>query len=194
MTEGERGSADRSWDAGMMARVCAGDDTALGALYDQYASLVHGIALRLVGPSRANDITQDVFIRLWERPEGFDPARGSLRAYVTVMARRRSIDALRRHGRSVAREERVARHDPGVTPNVDEAAMALVEADRVRAAVESLPAEQRRCVELAYYEGLTYREVASAMGAPEGTTKSRLRLALARLAASLDDEGAVEWA
>ena len=194
MTEGERGSADRSWDAGMMARVCAGDDTALGVLYDQYASLVHGIALRLVGPSRANDITQDVFIRLWERPEGFDPARGSLRAYVTVMARRRSIDALRRHGRSVAREERVARHDPGVTPNVDEAAMALVEADRVRAAVESLPAEQRRCVELAYYEGLTYREVASAMGAPEGTTKSRLRLALARLAASLDDEGAVEWA
>ena len=65
---------------------------------------------------------------------------------------------------------------------------------RVRSAVAALPPEQRRCVELAYYEGLTYREVAVAMGAPEGTTKSRLRLALARLAASLDDVGAIEWA
>ena len=194
MTEGDRIWPDRSWEASVMARVAAGDDSALGMIYDQYSSLVYGIAARLVGTTRASDVTQEVFIRLWERPEGFDSTRGSLRTYVTVMARRRSIDALRRHGRVVAREERVARHDPRVAAHVDEAAMALIDADRVRAAVASLPAEQRRCIELAYFEGLSYREVATAMGAPEGTTKSRLRLALARLAASLDDEGVVEWA
>lgn len=178
----------------MLARLRSGDDRALGALYDQYGSLVHGIAVHLVGTSRASDITQEVFLRLWERPEMFDPSRGSLRTFLAVAARRRAIDALRREGRAVAREERAVHHQPTVAPDVDEAAMALVDASRVRRAVAALPAEQRRCVELAYFDGLTYREVAVAMGAPEGTTKSRLRLALARLAASLEDEGAVEWA
>jgi RNA polymerase sigma-70 factor (ECF subfamily) len=181
-----------SWECGLVARLRAGDDSALATIYDQYSALVHGIARRLVGGALAADITQDVFVRLWERPDGFDASRGSLRTYLAVMARRRSIDTLRGRTRSERREERVGREAEPATPNVDEAAMAMLSAERLRAAVAMLPPEQRRAIELAYFDGLTFREVAVATGVPEGTAKSRLRLALTRLAAHLHDDGAME--
>lgn len=181
-----------SWECGLVARLRAGDDSALATIYDQYSALVHGIARRLVGGALAADITQDVFVRLWERPDGFDASRGSLRTYLAVMARRRSIDTLRGRTRSERREERVGREAEPATPNVDEAAMAMLSAERLRAAVAMLPPEQRRAIELAYFDGLTFREVAVATGVPEGTAKSRLRLALTRLAVHLHDDGAME--
>jgi RNA polymerase sigma-70 factor (ECF subfamily) len=183
-----------AWESGLMARVRVGDDSALATIYDQYSALVHGIARRLVGAALAADITQEVFVRLWERPDGFDAERGSLRTYLAVMARRRSIDALRGRARRAQREERVGPHATVTTPNVDEAAMAMIASERVRAAVELLPPDQRRAIELAYFGGLTFREVAVATGVPEGTAKSRLRLALSRLAAHLYDDGAMELA
>lgn len=176
------------WEQGMMARLLAGDDRALAAIYDQYSSLVYGIAHRLLGVNAASDITQQVFLRLWERPESFDPERGTLRTFLAVMARRRSIDALRGNVRSERRDQRVARQAPVTSPDVDEAAMAMIASERVRAAVATLPPEQRRAIELAYFEGLTFRDVAAATGVAEGTAKSRLRLALARLAAHLHDD------
>jgi len=176
------------WEEGMMARVSAGDDRALAAIYDQYSALVYGIAHRLIGVSAANDVTQQVFLRLWERPESFDPHRATLRTFLAVMARRRSIDTLRGRLRSERRDEQVARQAPVSTPDVDEAAMAMIASERVRAAVATLPPEQRRAIELAYFEGLTFREVASATGVAEGTAKSRLRLGLGRLAAHLHDD------
>jgi RNA polymerase sigma-70 factor (ECF subfamily) len=187
-----RGVSDASvaWEQGMVARLAAGDDRALAAIYDQYSALVHGIAQRLLGAAGAADVTQQVFLRLWERPESFDPQRGSLRTFLAIMARRRSIDTLRGRARSERRDEWVGRQAPAVTPDVDEAAMAMIASERVRAAVAALPPDQRRAIELAYFEGLTFREVAVATGVAEGTAKSRLRLALGRLAAHLHDDTA----
>jgi RNA polymerase sigma-70 factor (ECF subfamily) len=180
--------ASAVWEQGMMARLLAGDDRALAAIYDQYSSLVYGIAHRLLGTGAAADITQQVFLRLWEQPESFDPERGTLRTFLAVMARRRSIDTLRGTVRSERRDERVGRQAPASAPDVDEAAMAMIASERVRAAVAMLPPDQRRAIELAYFDGLTFREVATATGVAEGTAKSRLRLALARLAAHLHDD------
>jgi RNA polymerase sigma-70 factor (ECF subfamily) len=144
------------------------------------------------------DISQEVFLQLWEHPDRFDPARANLRTFLTVVTRRRCIDHLRARGRRQGREQRANQGPTVPAPDVDEAAVALIAAERVRAALERLPAEQRRAVELAYLEGLTYRGVAEAMGTPEGTAKSRLRMALARLGRELDDwgreRGAAEWA
>ena len=178
----------------MVARVAAGDSEALAAIYDQYAPLVHGIARRLAGDAAAPDICQEVFIAFWRQPDRFDATKGSLRTFLATIARRRSVDALRQAGRREAREERAATWQPKAAPNCDEAALADMNADRIRKALATLPVEQRTAVELAYVQGLTFRQVAEATGAPEGTAKSRLRLGLARLAAILEPEMSVEWA
>jgi RNA polymerase sigma-70 factor (ECF subfamily) len=163
------------WEAALVERIAAGDDSALAAVYDQYSAVVFGIAVRLVGPAHAADICQEVFLSMWDHPERFDPTRGSLRTFLVTIGRRRCIDHLRR-GYATR---------PVTEPNVDEAAMALVAGQRVRDAVSRLPDAQRRAIELAYFDGLSFREVAVATGASEGTAKSRIRLGLQRLAAEL---------
>jgi RNA polymerase sigma-70 factor (ECF subfamily) len=178
----------------MVARMAAGDESALGHVYDQYGALVHGIARRLVGPDHAADICQEVFVTLWEHPERFDADRGSLRTFLATVARRRAIDQLRRSGRRAANEEQAVLGRPAAVPNLEEAALAMISAERVRAAVERLPQAQRRAIELAYFDGLTFRQVALATEASEGTAKSRLRLGLGRLAAALGAPGEVETA
>lgn len=184
----------RKWERGIVARIVAGDDSALAAVFDQYGALVHGVAARLVGRDAGSDICQEVFVQLWEHPERFDAGRASLRTFLAVLARRRAIDQLRRFGRRAANEDRSGRQTMSVVPNLEESAMSMIEAERVRAAVQRLPDDQRRAIELAYFEGLTFREVAVATGAQEGTAKSRLRLGLNRLASALGSEGVVEWA
>jgi RNA polymerase sigma-70 factor (ECF subfamily) len=180
--------AQLEWDVKMMARVKVGDDRALEAIYQQYSSLVYGIAHRLVGASTAADVTQQVFLRLWERPDSFDASRGALRTLLTVMTRRRSIDWLRSSGRTQRREEFVGRDVADWIDDVDDGTLASESAAQVRAAIQQLPDEQRTAVELAYFGGLTYRQVAEATGVSEGTAKSRLRLALGRLARFLQDD------
>lgn len=172
------------WERRLIARIAAGDDLALATIYDQYSALVHGIAARLVGRDAAVDICQEVFVGLWDRPERFDPERASLRTFLVMVTRRRCIDQIRRTTRRAAREGRVGQ-PTGVVPNVDEAALALIAGERARRALAALPAAQREAIELAYFEGLTFREVAVRTGASEGTAKSRIRLGLRRLAADL---------
>ena len=178
----------------MVARIAAGDDSALATVYDQYGALVNGIARRLVGDDQAADVCQDVFVALWEHPERFDAGRGSLRTFLATIARRRAIDALRRSGRRVANEQQAVLGRPASVPDLEEAAMALIASERVQAAVQLLPPEQRRAIELAYFGGLTFRQVAVATSTSEGTAKSRLRLGLGRLAAALGASGEVELA
>ena len=168
----------------MMARIQVGDDGALASVYDQYSPMVHGIAERLVGAD-ADEIVQDVFVDLWRRPDRFDPARGTLRTFVAVMTRRRGIDHLRSTGRRHERERRAAVLTPVTPPNVDEAALSMLTAERVRRALTTLPPQQRLALELAYLQGLSFKDVAVATGASEGTAKSRLRLGLSRLAREL---------
>jgi len=178
-----------AWELDVRARLVARDHSALTELYDQFSSYVYGLAARVIGDRRAaEDVTQDVFLCLWERPEVFDPARGRLRTFVGTLAHRRAIDHVRREE---ARRRRNTRDAAGVLPipDVDELAVAIITAEHVRAEVEQLPAEQRAAIELAYFGGRTYRQVADELGIPEGTAKSRMRLGLRRIADALAAKG-----
>jgi RNA polymerase sigma-70 factor, ECF subfamily len=175
-------------DALLTARLAAGDDRALAEVFDRLGSAVYGAALRVLGEwTAAQDVAQDVFVELWSHPGRYDPAAGSLRTYLTVLARHRAVDVVRSELRRVARQERNHRLTPqqGLLSPGDEVAAAEA-AGVVRAAVRLLPDSQRQVVELAYFGGLSYREVALQVGIPEGTAKSRLRLALAKLESVLD--------
>jgi len=176
-----------SGDAVLVARLAAGDEEALAEVWQRHSALVFGLARHLTGdPSTAEDVTQEVFVTLWQQPERFDADRGSLRAYLGVHAQRRAIDALRRDGRRTEREYRHHRlHSDPATTSGDPAECSEL-ADIVRDAINKLPVEQRQAVELAYFSGLTHREVAVALGNPEGTAKSRLRLAQTKLGTWLD--------
>ena len=178
------GVAD-SWEASLVDRILAGDDSALASMYDQFGAIVYGVAARLVGAAHAADICQEVFLAMWDHPERFDPSRGSLRGFLVTIGRRRCIDHLRRHGRRTTTEQRASTERSPLLPDVDEAAMAVVAGQRVRDAMEHLPPPQRQAIELAYFDGLTFRQVAVATNASEGTAKSRIRLGLQRLAEEL---------
>ena len=175
-------------DALLAARLAAGDDHALAEIFDRLAPAVYGAALRVLGEcAGAQDVVQDVFVELWRHPGRYDPAAGALRTYLTVLARRRAVDLIRSELRRIARQERhhrLACRPP--CPSPGEEVTAAEAASLVRDAVQLLPGEQRRVIELAYFHGLTSREVAVAAGIPEGTAKSRLRLALAKLESMLD--------
>jgi RNA polymerase sigma-70 factor, ECF subfamily len=175
-------------DALLAARLAAGDDFALAELFDHFAPVVYGAALRVLrDEAAAQDVVQDVFVELWSRPGRYDPAAGSLHAYLVVLARHRAVDVVRGELRRVARQERSFRLAPEeLSPSPCGEVMASHAAAAVRAAVLLLPDSQRRIVELAYFGGLTCKEAAQAAGIPEGTAKSRLRLALAKLEAVLD--------
>ena len=172
----------------LAARLSAGDDQALAEAFDRFGRAVYGAALRIVANgASAQDVVQDVFVELWRHPGRYDPAAGPLRTYLVVMARRRAVDLVRSELRRIARQERHHRLAPGQPlRSPGEEVLAADTASTIRDAVRLLPDGQRRVVELAYFQGLSYREVARAAGIPEGTAKSRLRLALAKLELALD--------
>ncbi len=170
-------------------RLLARDPSALSELYDQFGSYVFGLAARVIGDRHAaEDVTQEVFLSLWERPEAYEPERGRLRTFLGTLAHRRAVDVVRREE---ARRRRAARDSATALPipDVGELAMAIVTAEQVRAEVERLPQEQRDAIELAYFGGRTYRQVAVELGIPEGTAKSRLRLGLQRIAHAMEQRG-----
>ena len=175
-------------DALLAARLAAGDDHALAEVFDRLAPAAYGAALGVLGSGpAAQDVVQDVFVELWCHPDRYDPDAGSLRVFLTVLARHRAVDLARSELRRIARQERYLRLTPmQPDPSPPEEVTAGEAASALRAAVSHLPAGQRKVIELAYFEGLTCREVARAVGIPEGTAKSRLRLALARLETVLD--------
>jgi RNA polymerase sigma-70 factor (ECF subfamily) len=183
------GLSDR--DALLMARVRAGDDRALAAIYDQHAGLVYGLARRVARDEQlARDVTQEVFTYLWEMPDRVDLTRGSLRTYLALLAHRRAVDEVRRHEARFRAETASAlpESEDGPEMGVVEAATQDSRKKHLTALLDMLSAEQRRAVQLAYYDGLTYVQVAKALGIPEGTAKTRLRSALARLRTLLTDE------
>ena len=172
----------------LLERLSGGDETALVDLYDRYAGFVYGLAMRtLVDRQAAEDVTQEVFVYLWEHPERIDPGRGTLRGFLGTLTHRRAVEAVRREEARRRREARVAREQADV-PDVAEAVLRSDTTGKVRTALEVLPEAQRRALELAYFDGYTYRQVADVLGIPEGTAKSRLRLALARIADNLGSE------
>ena len=169
----------------LVERLSGGDETALIDLYDRYAGFVYGLAVRtLVDRQIAEDVTQEVFVSLWENPERIEPGRGTLRGFLGTLTHRRAVDAIRREEARRRREARVSRDEADV-PDVAEAVLRSDTNDKVRAALDVLPEAQRRALELAYFHGYTYRQVADVLGIPEGTAKSRLRLALTRISENL---------
>jgi RNA polymerase sigma factor (sigma-70 family) len=178
-------------DAVLLARIDAGDDAALAAVYDQHAGLVYGLARRVTRDEHlACDVTQDVFTYLWEQPGRVDLSRGSLRAYLAVVAHRRAVDQVRGSQRRARIE---AATEPAEAAEGPETVVVAAHADawrkrRLAEMMGRLPPEQRAAVTLAYYEGLTHKEVARAQGVPLGTAKSRLWAALTRLRTMLDEE------
>ena len=176
------------WERTTRDRLIAGEEGALNEIYDQFASFVYGLALRVVGDARAaEDVSQEEFVTFWEQPHAFDSERGSLRTWLGTLAHRRAVDHVRREE---ARRRRAIKDAarPETTPDVEEMAIALVTAERVRSALATLPDDQQRAIQLAYFGGKTYRQVAEVLGIPEGTAKSRLRLGLRRIAGVLETE------
>jgi RNA polymerase sigma factor (sigma-70 family) len=179
-----RSAAERA----LARRLRASDESALTELYDAYSAFVFGLAVRVIGDrAAAEDVTQDVFVGLWSQPDRFDPDRGSLRAFLGTLAHRRSVDVIRSEEARRKREDKTSA-EPTFTPDVDDQALRSVTARTVRIAVAQLPVAQREALELAYFDGCTYRQVGERLGIPEGTAKSRLRLALHRIAELLDPE------
>ena len=175
-------------DVSLVARLAVGDERALQVIYERYSPLVYGLAKRVTASAAsAEEITQEVFVYLWQNPDRFDAERGTLRAFLGAMTHRRSVDEVRRTTRRVAREDRVGLDASNVDVwEIGEGIERSQTAERVRAAVLSLPEQQREAVLLAYFGGCTFRQVAERLGIPEGTAKSRLRLGLAKLAGLLE--------
>ena len=183
---------DRADDVRLHERLLAGDDDALAEAYDRWSTLVHSLAMRITADhAAAQDVTQDVFVHLWQYPDRYDPHRGALRGWLCLHARSRAIDWLRRRGAQHRHHTAAAAIAPPPA-EVDDGILCQTVTKVVREAVAALPDPQREAVLLAYYQGRTYREVARDLGIPEGTAKWRLRTALSRLADCLDAEGILE--
>jgi RNA polymerase sigma-70 factor (ECF subfamily) len=170
-------------DRRIMVRLQNGDMDALAELYDRYAALAMGVALRVVRDrNAAEDAVHDSFLAVWRKARTFDAQRGSVRSWLLTVVRHRAIDRVRRSVPTMdvadADEQSLIRSDADPTLA---AAVASMSADELAQAMRALPNEQRRAVELAYFEGHTYREVARLMNISPGTAAGRLRLALQRL-------------
>jgi RNA polymerase sigma-70 factor (ECF subfamily) len=171
-------------DAMLLARIEAGDDRALAEVYDEHAGLVFGVARRVTRDEQlARDVSQEVFLSLWELPERVDLTKGSLRTFLAMLAHRRAVDEVRRSERRATAQASLVMRDQvdGPEQDVVETAAATWRVERLREVVKSLSEEQWAALRLAYFDGLTYRQVAAALRIPEGTAKSRLRLGLGKL-------------
>jgi RNA polymerase sigma factor (sigma-70 family) len=183
MPRGRTDAVTAMGDRELVGNLAAGDAAALAEIYRRYVGLVFGLARRVLGDETlAEDVTQEVFVYLWRQPERFDASRGTLRSWLGLLAHRRSVDLVRNEARR-SRTEGRCDPDPatGLQAEVDEYLAAGWLSGRVRVAIDELPPEQREAVMLAYFGGRTYRQVAIELAIPEGTAKSRLRLALGKL-------------
>jgi RNA polymerase sigma-70 factor, ECF subfamily len=185
-------------DEELMDRLAEQDLGAFGALYDRYSDLVYSVSLRVVADTQvAEDVTQDVFLRVWRRPEQFDLKRGKFVTWLLSVTRNRSIDVRRSQGRRLRREaappaDGEAEDVLPSTDDRDDPALATVLADErraVRKALEVLPPEQKLAIQLAYFGGLTQQEIASRLGQPLGTVKTRIRLGMQKMRVALEERG-----
>ena len=170
-------------DAALAERMRGGDREAVGEFYDRYASQAYAVAVRILSDQyAAEDVVHDAFVAIWQRMDRFDPGRGSLRAWLLTIVRNRAIDRIRGTRPSlpveVADEQSLLRTGPNPTWEMTVERLSRVE---IRGALAALPDAQREAIELAYFGGRTYREIAQLTGVPEGTASGRMRLGLAKL-------------
>ena len=177
-------------DAALVVAIGRWREYALAEAYRRHAGAVFALARRVTNDATlAEEVVQEVYLRLWNAPDRFDPDRGTLRSYLLSHAHGRSVDMLRSESSRRRREETDARRTAEAGYDVEHEAWDLSVADHVKQAVAVLPPDERKAIELAYFRGLTYREVATMLDQPEGTVKSRIRAGMRRLASELSAAG-----
>jgi len=178
-------------DAGLIARLASGDRQALEEVYDLYAGEVYAQALMLLrDPLEAQDLVQDAYLAVWRHAGSFDPRRGTVKTWLLSIVRHRALDTLRsaRHKCCVVEADDRLLVQPDHV-QVEGEAIRRYERGRLWAALAGLPATQRQAIELAYFGGYQYPEIARILGLPLGTVKSRLRIALQKLRAAPEIQG-----
>ncbi len=167
----------------MLRLIQGGDQQAVAALYDRYSGPAYGLAFRITNDGTlAEDVVQDAFVSVWKQAARFDSERGQVKSWLMTIVHHKAIDAVRRRSK---RNERAWPEGPGDVAATygrpHEEASAAMDAEAVRSAVKGVPDDQRRTIEMAYFEGLTHVEIADRMQVPLGTVKSRLRIGLEKM-------------
>jgi RNA polymerase sigma-70 factor (ECF subfamily) len=162
-------------DMGLLTRIQSGDQEAMSALFDRYGTMVYSVALRVLKDTdEAEDVMQEIFVQVWKNPSAFVSGRGSLGGWLVVVARNRSIDVIRRRRPS----EPVELFALPSSTNLAQEAERNSLLEKIRGVMLSLPVEQQKSVELAFFEGLSHSEISEKTGDPLGPVKTRIRLAL----------------
>ena len=162
-------------EASLIERIRSGDETAMADMYDRYSGIVYGVALRVLGnTTAAEDVLQEVFLQLWRNPQVFDANRGKLPAWLAVIARNRAIDHLRKR----PPEDDIEDLPISTGVNLENEAAQRLAVDKIRGVLSQLPHDQRRALEMAFFEGMTHTEIAAKCGEPLGTIKTRIRTGL----------------
>jgi RNA polymerase sigma-70 factor (ECF subfamily) len=171
----KREKVDPMDDAALLDAVAKGSQDAMAAVFDRYSRIVYCIALRVLRePGLAEDVMQEVLLQVWKRPQSFVAQRGNLAAWLSVVTRNRAIDVLRKRSPLDPLDD-IPLPDPRDMTLASEQGWLI---DRVRTALDALPAEQQGPLELAYFEGLSHTEIAEKTGSPLGTVKTRIRAGL----------------
>ena len=177
-------------DSALVVAIGRFQQDALAEAYRRHAGAVFGLARRLLTDhARAEEIVQEVFVRLWNEPGRFDPDRGSLRSFLLANAHGRAVDLIRSEASRRRREERESARTADSGYDIAHEVWDLALAGHVREAMATLQDVEREAIELAYFGGLTYRDAAERLGEPEGTVKSRIRSGLKKLRSELMDAG-----
>jgi RNA polymerase sigma-70 factor, ECF subfamily len=180
-------------DVELHLALTGGDREAFDELYRRYAAAAYGLAYRLTGQRLlAQDVVADSFLALWRAPEAYDPARGTFRTFFLSLVHHRAVDTIRREERMRRRNERASNLEPPAVEDVAEGvvdeAYLSVRRREVLTALDTLPPDQRRVLEMAYFEGLTQAAIAERLGIPLGTVKTRTFAAIQKLRAALSRE------
>jgi RNA polymerase sigma-70 factor, ECF subfamily len=165
-------------DAALLTLVQKGDEYAMASLFDRYSKVVYSVALRVLrDPASAEDVLQEVFMQIWRNPDGFVATRGSLGGWLAVVARNRSIDALRRKRPTEQVDDMALASNYNLADEAERNSLM----EKARGVIHLLPFEQRKTLEMAFFDGLTHSEIAEMTGDPLGTVKTRIRSALTSL-------------
>jgi len=165
-------------DPSLLALVQSGNEQAMASLFDRYSRLVYSVAFRVLrDPAAAEDILQEVFMQIWRNPSGFTADRGNLGGWLVIVARNRSIDTLRRKRPSVDVDDLPLASSFNLASEAERNSLM----ERALTAIHQLPTDQRKTLEMAFFDGLTHSEIAEMTGDPLGTVKTRIRSALLTL-------------
>jgi RNA polymerase sigma-70 factor (ECF subfamily) len=165
-------------DGLLLERIAAGDEDAMAVVFDRYSRIVYSVSLRVLrDPGAAEDVLQEIFMQIWRKPESFLSTRGSLGGWLAVVARNRSIDAIRRRKPSDSVDDIAL----ASSFNLAEESERNIMMQRARVAIQTIQPDQRKAVEMAFFDGLTHAEIAEMTGEPLGTVKTRIRTGLLAL-------------